>query len=293
MSSLSYIKPEKLDLKKHPDFDERWVQKLIEDDPSILGLPGELEVRRTEKRLPGRGRLDLLLVDPETNRRYELELQLGPTDESHIIRTIEYWDLERRRYAEYEHCAVLVAESITDRFFNVISLFREAVPIFAIQMSGLKIGNQIAVHFTKILDPLADRDEDDEDRAPTIDRNEWVRRVGDEIVSIVDSCTEMLRRIDPSITISYRRDFIGASVDDRVTNLVKFYPKKRFVRVAPKVPPDEWRSRLEDAGLTVISNSSSGNRVRFRLKPDQVSTHAKLLDSVFAACYQYNTQTNA
>jgi hypothetical protein len=32
---------------------------------------------------------------------------LGATDESHIIRCIEYWDIERRRYPAYEHCAVL------------------------------------------------------------------------------------------------------------------------------------------------------------------------------------------
>jgi hypothetical protein len=35
------------------------------------------------------GRLDLLLQDSETNRRYEIEIQLGATDETHIIRTIE------------------------------------------------------------------------------------------------------------------------------------------------------------------------------------------------------------
>ena len=42
-------------------------------------------------------------------RRYEVEVQLGPTDEAHIIRTIEYWDIERNRYPQYEHCAVLIA----------------------------------------------------------------------------------------------------------------------------------------------------------------------------------------
>ena len=44
------------------------------------------------------GRLDLLLTSPEQDLRYEVELMLGATDESHIIRCIEYWDIERRRY---------------------------------------------------------------------------------------------------------------------------------------------------------------------------------------------------
>jgi len=45
----------------------------------------------------------------ESTRRYEVEIQLGATDESHIIRTIEYWDIERKRYPQYEHTAVIVA----------------------------------------------------------------------------------------------------------------------------------------------------------------------------------------
>ena len=50
--------------------------------------------------------------------------QLGKTDESHIIRTIEYWDIERKRYPQYDHTAVIVAEEITSRFLNVIGLFK-------------------------------------------------------------------------------------------------------------------------------------------------------------------------
>lgn len=114
----------KLDMRREPGISERWVHERILDDPTVLEL-GEVDVRDTERRQPSAGRLDLLLQDPELGTRYELELQLGPTDESHIIRTIEYWDNERRRYPQYEHVAVLVAEQITARFFNVISLLND------------------------------------------------------------------------------------------------------------------------------------------------------------------------
>ena len=82
---------------------------------------------------PRAGRLDLLLQDPDTQRRYEVEVQLGSTDESHIIRTIEYWDIEKKRYPQYDHCAVLVAEDITSRFLNVVSLFNGTMPLIAIE----------------------------------------------------------------------------------------------------------------------------------------------------------------
>src|SRR5437763_17140554 len=102
---------------------------------------------------PGAGRLDLLLEepDPDAARRYEVEVQLGPTDEAHIIRTIEYWDIERKRYPQYDHCAVLVAEDITSRFLNVISLFNGTIPFVALQMQALKVGEHTTLIFTNLI----------------------------------------------------------------------------------------------------------------------------------------------
>jgi hypothetical protein len=130
---MSFTKPERIALKLHPELNERWVQELIASDPSILGL-GELALRDRERMQPRAGRLDLLLQDLDTKRRYEVEIQLGATDEAHIIRTIEYWDIERKRYPQYDHCAVLVAEDITSRFLNVVALFNGMIPLIALQM---------------------------------------------------------------------------------------------------------------------------------------------------------------
>lgn len=81
-----------------------------------------------------------------------MEIQLGKTDESHIIRTIEYWDLERKRYPQYDHVAVLIAKNITSRFLNIISLFNGFLPLVAIQLNAIKIEDGIAMVFTTILD---------------------------------------------------------------------------------------------------------------------------------------------
>ena len=128
---MSYVKHESISLKLHPELNESWVQGLIAADPSILGL-GDLVLRDKERMQPRAGRLDLLLQDRESNRRYEVEIQLGATDEFHIVRTIEYWDIEKKRYPQYDHCAVLIAENITSRFLNVVSLFNGMLPFIAI-----------------------------------------------------------------------------------------------------------------------------------------------------------------
>ena len=165
MMGHNYLKPERLSLKGHPDLNEKWVQDLIAEDPSILGL-GDLVLRDKERRQPRAGRLDLLLQDSDSQRRYEVEIQLGSTDESHIIRTIEYWDIEKKRYPQYDHCAVLVAEDVTSRFLHVLSLFNGTMPFIAIQMQALQVGDNVTLVFTKVMDEfsrgLVDEDEEAE-----------------------------------------------------------------------------------------------------------------------------------
>jgi len=121
------------------------------DDTSLLGL-GDLDVKEVERRQPHAGRLDLLLSDAETGTRYEVDLQLSATDESHIIRTIEYRDSQGRRYPQYDHVAVIIAGEITARLFNLNSLFNEFTPIIAIQMTANSVGSDsVTLIFTKVL----------------------------------------------------------------------------------------------------------------------------------------------
>jgi hypothetical protein len=90
---------------------------------------------------------------------YEVEIMLGETDESHIIRTIEYWDNEKRRWPQRQHYAVLVAECITRRFFNVIQLLSHSIPIIAVQVNMIESGEHKSLHFSKILDTYDEPDD--------------------------------------------------------------------------------------------------------------------------------------
>src|SRR6185436_8682036 len=70
-------------MKAHPEFNEKWLQQQIASDVTLLGLR-DLDAKDIERRQPGFGRLDMLLFDPESSTRYEVEIQPGATDESHI-----------------------------------------------------------------------------------------------------------------------------------------------------------------------------------------------------------------
>src|SRR3990172_1797889 len=130
--------------------DEKWLQDRINEDTSILGLGDLLILQRERPQYTG-GKIDFLMFDPEGEVRYEIEMMLGTLDESHIIRTIEYWDIERKRSPSYEHRAVIVAEDITNRFFNIIGLMNKAIPIVAIQLNAFVLENQLTLNFVKVL----------------------------------------------------------------------------------------------------------------------------------------------
>lgn len=82
--TLNYIKAEIISLKNHPIYNEKWLQNCIQEDPSILGL-GDLDFKYTEKIQINGGRLDTILYDSVSNKRYEVEIQLGATDEKPLF----------------------------------------------------------------------------------------------------------------------------------------------------------------------------------------------------------------
>ena len=220
-----FKKLEVFSLKNHPELNEKWVHQVIIEDPSLLGL-GDLIVKDAERTQPSGGRLDLLLFEPESNRRYEVEFQLGRTDETHIIRTLEYWDYERRRFPQYEHCAVLIAEDITSRFLNVISLFNGIIPIIAIQMKAVKMDNNFSLLFTTVLDELTLGTEEEESERTPADRNYWEKISSREMIKLCDKLLEHINEFATGYNLKYNKYYIGLNKDGISKNFVSFTPRK-------------------------------------------------------------------
>ncbi|MEP7008533.1 MAG: hypothetical protein ABI810_21315 [Sphingomonas bacterium] len=276
---VEFERAERLSLRAHPELTEKWVQDLIADDPSILGL-GDLELRQKERIQPRAGRLDLLLQDPDTKRRYEVELQLGGTDETHIIRTIEYWDIERKRYPQYDHCAVLIAEDITSRFLNVIALFNGTIPLIALQMQALKVAGKITIIFTRVMDEMTRGlvDEDEEAEAFPADRGYWEGKGSKATLALVDQCLKTIQELDPSIDLKYNKHYIGLGRDGLPYNFVSFRPKKATLTMEFKIPQsDDVDSIIEQAGLDKLEYNARWNLYRLRLTPIDVKAKSDVL----------------
>jgi hypothetical protein len=276
----------RIPLKGHPDFTEKWIQQRIIGDPRILGL-GEVVLIESEKRQPRAGRLDLLLYDEQLNRRYEVELMLGATDPSHIIRTIEYWDIERRRYPAYDHVAVLVAEDITSRFLNVMSLLAGSIPLIAIQMVALQVDDKICLHFVRVLDQTALRADD---RPVGVipgegtDRRFWEDKVAREVLARCDAVAELVQSLtDKPHHLEYRKVVVDVVRDDGTETPVWLNPRKTLLRVGAYVAdPESWVKRFDDAGQ--LASLKRGNKaVAVSFTPEEFDARRELLKEFLTA----------
>lgn len=263
------VKPQKISIKDHPGISEKFIQNYIADDPAVIGL-GELVLKDKERMQPRAGRLDLLLMDPESSRRYEVEIQLGKTDESHVIRTIEYWDIERKRYPQYDHCAVIIAEDITSRFLNVINLFNGFIPLVAIQMNGYKYGEETGLIFTKILDEMQlGLIEDDEESAIEVltNRDYWTRKVSAEVLKTADGILEIINEVHPGHHFQYRKGTMTVTKNDIRLPFILLRPRKKDHVVVPlKMPKsDEIDSFIENNELDSMPYNFRSSRYRLRV----------------------------
>jgi len=205
--------------------DEKWLQERIQEDPTVLGL-GELEIAGREHRQPIGGRIDFLMRDAEGEMYYEVEVMLGALDESHIIRTVEYWDIERQRRPQFEHRAVIVAEQITSRFFNVLRLLNRPVPIIAVQLSAFKLDDtSIGLHPVKVLDVVEEITEGvDVDPVEQADRPYWEKKSDPASLAAVDKIVSSLSTDGIKPKLTYNRHHIALGTTGY--NFCWFHPRK-------------------------------------------------------------------
>jgi hypothetical protein len=277
-SMLSYVKPERIILKAHKEYTEKWVQAKIADDPKILGL-GDLVLLQQERIQPSGGRLDLLFQDADTKRRYEVELQLGSTDETHIIRTLEYWDIERKRYPQYDHCAVLIAEDVTSRFQNIVALFNGSIPLIAIQMQGYQIGEQhFALIFTTVMDEQSPGLVEGDEEATLTDRAYWEAKASKPTVAIADQLLTIVKEFDPDLGLKYNKFYIGLAKNNRPNNFVTFIPKKSTLNLEPRIKQaEEIDEKITAVGLETLGYDKLWSRYRVVLGKEDAKKHEAFL----------------
>ena len=256
--------------------DEYWLQDQIYENPSCLGL-GDLESIMKERRQASGGRLDILLKNPEDDSMYEVEVMLGDTDETHIIRTIEYWDNEKRKWPQRQHYAVLVAENVTRRFFNVIQLLSHSIPFIAVQANIVETNGQKSLHFSKILDTYEEPEdgtgiEEINDETTWAKKSSWTLETAKALLATVGDLFE-------SPVLRYVKNYIAINVNGN--NFFWLYKRSS--------PKSLLGFRIADEQLVEVSEildaqniSYVQKRGRFRFTVDEgaITTNAEMLKKI-------------
>jgi Domain of unknown function (DUF5655) len=253
---MQLVKLKTFSLKQHPTLTEAWLQKVIAENPSILGL-GDLALRDKERIQPSGGRIDLVLQDTDTSTRYEVEIQLGATDETHIIRTIEYWDIERTRYPQYDHKAVLIAENVTSRFLNVLRLFNGAIPLIVLQLSAIETAEGVALHFTRVLDEMPrGLIEEDETSFEPATFQDWEKIGTPKTVNLAKDLLQLCKSLDSSLELKPNKHYIGFLRQGSAFNFATFRPQKTGVKISLRMPRSEAIDiQLNESGLELFEGA--------------------------------------
>lgn len=167
--------------------------------------------------------------------------------------------------------AVLVAEDITTRFLNVISLFNKAIPIIAIQINALEVGDHLTLNATTALDLMRPGTEEEDEPGQPVDRTYWESRGSPAAMAMLDDLHRLIQEVtcDQYIALKYNKAYIGLARNGVADNFMTFQPReggKLFTRFGVE-RSKELESRLDGGG------ARRSNRLQPPQSPLLHSTH--------------------
>ena len=278
-------------LKKQSEYDEDWLNQQIENNPSILGL-GNIELVDRERQQPD-GIADFLFQDSDNmERRYVVEVQLGEADGDHIVRAINYWDIECKRYPGYDHCAVLVAENVVGRFQNVAAILNASMPFIFIQVQALKMGRDMTLVFTKVLDENRYKiiEQNRNDDTPQADANYWKKKTKGSIFGITKDIERFAKKCNRDLKLNYKKYYIGLKLKNRSFNFIKLRPQKYRMLLEVYVDQsNEIDKKLEKTSLDSLY-SYKDLCYKVRLSVEDIGSYGKEITELIRHAYDSRIQ---
>ena len=244
---------------------------------SVLGEVILLDRERTQERA---GRLDILLSSLEQDRRYEVgaDARGQPTNPTSFgasnTGTLSDGAIQVTSTARW-----LVAEDITSRFLNVIGLLSGTVPLIAIQLNALAVGDHVVLDFVRVLDQQLLRRDDTDIQLQNVDRSYWIQKTSESIIRMADELLAIINeKAEPRQQLNFNKAYIVLSDGTRSGNFIRFRPRKKHLRV---VIPSGWTedrsARFKDAGLKAEQRK---DRLVFNLSPAGLKKHRELIAAV-------------
>ena len=157
-----------------------------------------------------------------------------------------------------------------------------------IQMSAKRLGDQIGLVFTTVMDQMSLGlvDEDEEIQEPA-DRVYWENRGSKKTVALADQLLEIARQFDPLLELKYNKFYIGLAKYGQPNNFIIFRPKKGFIRFEPRLQNSPTiKEGLENAGLDVMGHDNRWGRYRIRLQSWDLEKNKEILTEVVKEAFE-------
>jgi hypothetical protein len=187
----------------------------------------------------------------------------------------------------------LIAEEVNGRFLNVIDILNGNVPLIALQMQAIKVGDLNTVIFTKVVDEIvlgSEFEEEEEIEAATTDRTYWEAKASKDSLGLADDLLNILREFDPSLSLTYKKHYVGIAKEKEAFNFVIFKPKKSHVNAELKIPhSDELDARIKAGGLEILEYSRQWNRYRIHLTKADLVERRPLVAELMQIAYNLRT----
>lgn len=183
----------------------------------------------------------------------------------------------RKKNPQYEHCAVIIAEDITSRFLNVISLFNGFIPLIAIQVKAVKIDGTISLFFTKVLDEIKFELLDEDVVTETVDREYWEKKATKDTLNLTDKIINTLGDITREYNLKYNKHYIGLENNNIANNFLSFFPKKSIVIMNFRLEKiEELDEILGNSDIDILSYDKQLKQYRFRLTDADLESESSL-----------------
>lgn len=158
-------------------------------------------------------------------------------------------------------------------------------------MQAIKVGEEITLVFTKVIDELTRGvvDEDEDAAAAPTDRNYWVVVKGSEAtVKMADKMLELVHEIAPHLQLKYNKFYIGLAQDGQPNNFVSFRPKRSHLGFEFKMPRSEEIDQIiESAGIETLEYNVRWGLYRVRLAKGDVEKKTDTLRSLIKLAWDY------
>jgi len=122
---------------RNKNINEKIVQEYFEQNTNIIGLTDGILLDKEEIQSRSK-RLNMLFKESDTKNCYVVGIKLGILDEDHIKKTIEYWNLSKKKYPKYEHCIIFCVGNITGEAMILLNSYDKQSQIIVCIINAFK-----------------------------------------------------------------------------------------------------------------------------------------------------------